>query len=39
LNKKLFGQKIGALSYSEGCDVAKTSVCSIFKQFEASFLK
>jgi hypothetical protein len=31
LNKKNFGQKIVDLAHSEGYDVAKTSLCPIFK--------
>jgi hypothetical protein len=29
-----FGQKIVVLAYSEGNDVSKTSLCSIFQHFE-----
>ncbi len=39
-NKKIFGQKIVVLvTHSEGCDMAKYSLYSIFKHFESNWLK
>ncbi len=34
MEQKNFGQKIAVLAHSEGCDVAKSSLCSILKHFE-----
>jgi hypothetical protein len=39
LEQKIFGQKFVVLAHSEGCDVAKTIFCPIFKHFDSILVK